>query len=288
MTRTMIAASVVVALAMSAPAFAQGRSQAHKKGTPAPPSRNDLAAPVVSVSSGGGPPLAWIDDATVLEPGGVSLAISALRWSGSGLDEVNFPVVDFALGLAPRVQLSASVPRVIGAADPNGAVGGLGTSYFSAKIAVLNSEKYAVKLAVSPTLEVLSPGVVEWLAPGEHRVQVGFPVSAEIDRGSLRLYGSAGYFTRGVWFTGAGAGVAVNDKVAVSAGFSRAWRRADVPGVPLGERDRNEISGGASYAVTPSVHVFGSIGRTIMTLEENGAGTTIGGGVAVFFTAPAK
>ena len=33
-----------------------------------------------------------------------------------------------------------------------------------------------------------------------------------------------------------------------------------------------------------AVRVFGSISRTIATVEENGAGTTIGGGVSMFFS----
>jgi hypothetical protein len=80
----------------------------------------------------------------------------------------------------------------------------------------------------------------------------------------------------------------VNEKTAVSGGFSRSWRRAVTPDVPLGDRDRNELSGSVSYAVGPSVRVFGSLGRTIATLDENGAGTVIGGGVSFFFTAPSK
>jgi len=289
MIRQILAASAIAALAVSTPALAQGNSQGHKKSAPAPPSRNDLVAPsMTTAGSGAASPIAWVDDATVLDSGGVAIAISMLRWSGSGLSEVNAPVVDIALGLTPRVQFSASVPRVVGSADPGGAAGGLGTSYFSAKIGVFNSKKQGAKLAVSPTLEVLSPGVVGSLAPGEHRVQVGFPVSAEIDRGPVRLYGATGYFTRGAWFTGAGAGIVVNEKAAVSAGFSRSWRRAGTPDVPLGDRDRNELSGSVSYAVAPSVRVFGSFGRTIATLEENGAGTTIAGGVSLFFTAPVK
>ena len=289
MIRRVLTAGAIAALAVSTPAFAQGNSQGHKKSAPAPPSRNDLAVPsTASVGSGGASPIAWVDDATVLESGGVAIAVSMLRWSGSGLSEVNVPVVDIALGLTRRVQFSASVPRVVGSADPDGAAGGLGTSYFSAKIGVFNSKKRSAKLAVSPTLEVLSPGVIGALAPGEHRVQVGFPVSAEIDRGPVRLYGATGYFTRGAWFTGGGAGIVVNAKTAVSGGFSRSWRRAATPDVPLGERDRNEVSGSVSYAVAPSVRVFGSLGRTIATREENGAGTTIGGGVSFFFTAPVK
>src|SRR5205807_1377612 len=83
------------------------------------------------------------------------------------------------------------------------AVGGLGTTYFTAKIGVAENRTHTAKLAVLPTIEVLSPGVVQGLAPGEHRVQLGLPVSGELDRGPLRLYGAAGYFTRGAWFTGA-------------------------------------------------------------------------------------
>jgi hypothetical protein len=248
-----------------------------------PPSRNDLVAPsTAAVSSGGATPLAWLDDASVLQPGGVSVAISVLRWNGSGISEVNFPVVNIALGLTRRVQFSASVPHVIGSADPYGAAGGLGTSYFSSKIGLFDNGKSSVKVAVSPTLEVLSPGVVDMLPPGEHRIQLGLPISMEIERGPARIYGGTGYFTRGAWFTGAGGSYFVNDRVSVFGSLSRAWRRSNIPDVPLGERDRNEISGGASYSVSPAVHVFGSIGRTIATLEENGAGRTIAVGVSFF------
>jgi hypothetical protein len=282
-----VLASAVLALAVSLPAFAQGKSQSHKKNnsTPTPPSRNDLAAPSPSAaaSSGGATPLAWLDDATVLVPGGVSLAISALRWSGTGTSEVNFPVVDVAIGLTRRVQFSANVPHVVGSADPYGAAGGLGTVYFGSKIGVIDGNA-PVKVAVSPTVEVLSPAVAAALPPGEHRVQLGFPVSAEIGRGSMRVYGGAGYFTRGAWFTGAGGTCAVDERVSIFASFSRAWRRTDDPSVPVGERDRNEVSGGLSYGLTPAVHVFGSVGRTIATLDENGAGMTFAGGVSFFFT----
>ena len=271
---------VLLAFAMSAPALAQGKSQSHKKNGsgPKPPSRNDLVVPTVTSSSGGAP-LAWLDDASLLDPGGVSVGVSAMHWSGSGLSEVNAPIVDAALGLTRRVQLSASVPHVVGSADPAGAAGGIGTSYFSSKIGVLDRHS-GFKMAVSPTIEVLGPGVVDSLTSGQHRVQLGFPASAEIDRGPARVYAGAGYFTRGAWFTGIGGSYAVNARVSAFSSLTRAWRRADVPGVPIGDRDRNEVSGGASYAVTGAVHVFGSIGRTLATLDENGAGTTVAGGAS--------
>jgi hypothetical protein len=129
---------------------------------------------------------------------------------------------------------------------------------------------------------MLGSGVLQSLEPGARRVQFGLPVSAELDRGALRLFAGGGYFSGGVWFSGVGGGIRVTPKVFLSGSFSRAWRRADVPDVPS-DRDRNEISGSAAYAVTPRISVFGSLGRTIATLDENGAGTTLGCGVSWFF-----
>lgn len=279
---------LVVLLFASTSAFAQGNSQSHKKpSTPAPPSRNELSAPAVGVGGGGGTagstPFAWIDDATLLPEGSMAASLSVMRWNNGDISEVDVPVVAAAVGVAPRLQLSASVPRVA----PNndlGTTGTLGTSFISAKVAVIDDTKRHFKIAVSPTLELLSPGVVEALGM-DRRVQFGVPVSAEIDRGSLRLYASSGYFSSGTWFAGAGATMSVNDKVAVSVGLSRAWRGSDLPDIPLGDRDRKEVSGAAAYALTSKVSVFASIGQTFATLDENGAGTSIGAGVSVFLPA---
>src|SRR6185436_9300963 len=94
----LLVASACVALACSTTAFAQGKSQqkGKKDGAPAPPSRNELAAPaVVAPSPTGATPLAWIDDASLLAPGVVSLSMSAMRWSGAGdagISEVDVPI----------------------------------------------------------------------------------------------------------------------------------------------------------------------------------------------------
>jgi len=287
-----VLASAVLALAVSAPALAQGKSQQHKKNPPAPPSRSDLAAPsgvsLPAMAVAGPTPFAWVDDASLLEAGSVSIALSVARWQGSGISEVDVPVIDAAIGLAPRVHLTMSVPRVVGSEDPLGPVGGMGTSYFSAKIAALNDAKRGLKLSVAPTLEVLGSGVLQSTTAGERRAHFGLPVSVELDRGRARLYAGGGYFTRGVWFTGAGVGSRVNDKLFVSGGFSRSWRGSDVPDVPLSDRDRKEITGSVSYTVTSQVSVYGALGRTLATLDENGAGTSLVGGVSFFFAPPRK
>src|SRR4026207_296122 len=119
-TRTVLA-SVMLALAVSIPAWAQGRSQQHKK-NPAPPSRSDLAAPAgvsrPATAVAGPAPLAWVDDASLREAGSVSIALSVARWQGGGISEVDVPVIDAAIGLAPRVPPTVNVPAGGGRQEP--------------------------------------------------------------------------------------------------------------------------------------------------------------------------
>jgi hypothetical protein len=121
----------------------------------------------------------------------------------------------------------------------------------------------------------------------QDRVRWGVPVSAEVSSGPTRLYGGGGYFSPGLWFSGVAVAFRINDKSTASVGVSRAWRTTDIPDLPLSARDRKDLSGGASYALRRQVSVFGSIGRTFATLDENGAGTSISGGLSFVFAADA-
>jgi hypothetical protein len=264
---------------------AQGKSnQPH--GHPAPPSSNPLPIASVAAPGFGAMPLAWVDDANLMEPGAMAIDLSISRWQGNGIGETDVPVVNVAVGVTDRFQFAASVPRVVGN-DASGVVGGLGTTYFSGKYAAYAHDRLGLKVAVAPTLELLGTGVLQALAPGETRAQFGVPVSLEIDRNGRRFYASGGWFSRGVWFAGAGAGMQVAPRVGVSASFSHSWTGPiDLTGgVP---RDRTELSGGVAYALVPHVSVFGSLGHTIATLDENGAGTTVSGGVSIYISPPAS
>jgi hypothetical protein len=276
-------AAGVIVMALAAPVLAQGNGNGQGHGKGAPPSRNELAPVAVVTPVVNATPLAWIDDATLLDPNTMVLSLSAVRWQGAGLSEVDFPISDVAMGLAPRVQLSASVPRVVGSADPGGAAGGVGTSFFSFKVGVASNRARTVKLAVAPTMQLLGEAVAATLGPNQSRVRWGLPVSAEVDRGPLRVYGGGGYFSPGLWYTGAAFGLQTSPKVTINGGFSRAWRGANGLDIPLSDRDRKEISGGAAYALTPHLTAFGSIGTTVMTFDDNGAGTTLSGGVSFWF-----
>src|SRR5215813_7057757 len=87
------------------------------------PSRSTL--PSSALTSSIASPFAWLDDGRILPPATVTLAVSTLHWQGTGVSEVDAPVTSIAAGVAPRVQLGASIPHIIGNADPTGAVGGL-------------------------------------------------------------------------------------------------------------------------------------------------------------------
>jgi hypothetical protein len=294
-TRALLAAGVALTLAASTPAIAQGNSNGHGQGNAngnggsnhgTPPSRNTLTAPPTAAapsSSGGGTPLAWIDDATLLDSGAASVGLSAMRWQGAGTSEVDAPVVDGAVGLVQRVQFSASIPRSLGSSSPDGAVGGVGTSFFSSKVAALENHARTFRVAVAPTLELLGGGVAASLGPGESRMRWGLPVSAEFDRGVMRVYGGGGHFSPGVWYGGAAVAIRATPRVGVTVGFSRAWYRTDAAGVPLSARDRKELTGGVSYTANRRISLFGSLARTLATLEANGAGTTLSGGLSLYF-----
>jgi hypothetical protein len=269
-------AGVALVLAAALPVHAQGNSNG--KGNPhksTPPSSSPMPGPVTGPTATASP-IAWLDDASLLAPGSMALTISTMRWSGTDLSETHFPIVEAAAGLTPRVQVGVNVPHVVGSPD---GTGGFGTSFISAKIGVLTKES-GLKLAVSPMIEILAAGAMQAL-PSEGRTQFGVPVSAEYTQGSTRLFASTGFFSHGVWFAGGGAGIQATPRVGVTASFTRSWTGADVTGVG---RDRQELSGAVSYFVKSQIAVYGALGSTIATTDENGAGTTVSGGVTFLFT----
>ena len=173
--------------------------------------------------------------------------------------------------------MAMSLPRVLGSDDPAGPQGGWGTTFANVKIGVLQADRHGFNLAAAPTVEILS----EAAATDRSRVQWGLPVSADIERGGARVYGSTGYFSPGVWFAGAGVATKVRKRGGVSLSFSRSWS-SPAPADPTGETPtRNDLSAGTSFDVTPSLALFGSFGQTIATSPQYGGGHTFSIGVAL-------
>jgi hypothetical protein len=276
--RAMTGAMLTVAIA--APAWAQGKSEQHKG---KPPSSSPLPSPTtVAPPAPGTVPFAWIDDASVLPAGTTAWSLSALRWQGPDVGETYAPVVGVVAGVAPRLQVGVSVPRVV-ADDTIGLQSGLGTSYLSAKIALPMRAKSHLKVAFAPTLEILGTGSLQALPPGESRVHFGLPVSVEVDRKRVRLFGGGGFFSQGVLFAGGGVALELQRRWGASAALSRAWTTDALGAIAT---DRKELSGSLAYSPRSRISVFGSIGQTVGTTDQDGAGTTISGGV-MFLLVPA-
>src|SRR6516225_9953760 len=106
-----VMASAALVLAFASPLCAQGKGNG--QGNPhksSPPSSSPLPSPAIGPAIGPAPgasPLAWLDDASLLAPGSASLTFGTSFWSGTDLSEVNFPIIDAAVGLTPRVQIGA-------------------------------------------------------------------------------------------------------------------------------------------------------------------------------------
>lgn len=283
----------VCALIVAAPpARAQGNSQnAHannasknsglgKSGKAKTPNQSTLPPSTGIAGPAAATPFAWIDDATLMAPRTVWVGTSMVRWSGDGVSEVSVPVIDAAAALSPRVQVAMSMPRVLGSGDPAGPQAGWGTAFANVKIGLLRADKDGFNVAAAPTIEILSAAAIADTA-NESRVQWGLPVSADIERGAARVYGSTGYFSPGVWFVGAGLADHVRPRVGISLSFSRSWSSSVSSDPTIEAPKRNELSAGGSFDVTPNVAVFGSIGQTIATAPENGGGRTFSVGVAL-------
>jgi len=269
-------AFVLTAIVLAASAFAGpgAASAAPGKGTSSPPSRSKLPS-ASAIATSIATPFAWVDDASLLPAGSGALTIGAANWIGTNASEAVLPIVAGAAGLAPRFQLSAQVPYIVGD-DAAGIAGGWGTSYLTGKIALLR-EDGGLKLAVAPTLQLLGTSVV--LSSTDSRAHWGIPVSAEFDEGIARVFASGGYFSGGIGFVGAGIGVDVNARISLSGTLSRAWSSDSVGTTTIPGSDRTEIVGGAAFNLTSHIAIFGSVGQTIATSDANGAGTTLVGGM---------
>lgn len=294
-TRTLAAVGAVIALAVAAPSFAQGKSGngngngGGKAPKSTPPSHSPLASvtPAVAASApaavgGSAMPFAWVDDASVLPQGVAAASISMMGWYGSDLSQSYAPVVGLSAGVTPRLQVGASLPHVV-ANDTNGVAGGMGTAFLSAKLALVGGDQAPVKIAAAPTIEILGPSAQQSFAPGTGRAQFGVPVSVEVDHDALRTFVSGGGFTPGVWFIGGGLGAQVTKSVGLATQVSQSRTSKTADGSIT---VRHELSASAAYTAVPRLSVFGSISRTFATSDQNGAGTTLSGGLVVLLSAP--
>jgi len=272
------AAFVVASMAMTTTAAAQGRGRPKAPKPPATTTPDPGAAPVLPVTfrQFG----SWLDDASAPTPGEGRTGIGVGYWRMSGGSQIDVPMIDLGYGFTDRIQASASVPFYRTSFE--GATSrGLDDVYLSVKYTAIDpaSNDSQFGLAVSPVMEVLSAGA------SDGRVHFAVPVSVELRRQPFRVYGSAGYFTRGSVFSGGAIEWVSSSGLAFTGALTQSYSLKEdalLDALGIG-RQRVDATAGVAYAIVESAAAYVSVGRSLSSLEEGGTSLSLAGGVSFRF-----
>ena len=301
--------AVAIGLGMAAPAHAQGNGRpknpkATKPTTPSPTTTtpatgtsstttttttpvSTTTAPVTTVDAFAGAPSyrqfgSWLEDASAQTPGEGYTNIGFGYWRMSGMSQTNVPMLGAGIGLSDRLGVSATVPFYrtnVGGASSRG----MDDVYLGASYNVFDPTLTVSEfgLSVGTVMEVLSAD------NGDGRMHFAFPVALELRRAPFRVYGSAGYFTRGAVFSG-GALEWVGPRQWIVSGILTQSRsiKADATLDTLAvSRSRAEVMASFAHAIGGSATGYVSVGRSLSSLAEGGTSLAINGGVSVRFSA---
>jgi len=279
----LIAAVLVAAVAFGSPSPARAQGNGRPKGP-----RPTATTTTTSTTSTGAAPStvttypqfgAWLDDASALGKGDGSASIGAGYWRLDGMTQTNVPMLSGALGVTDRMHVSASVPfyRI---AAPAFSAQGLDDVYLSAKYMLLDPTLTVseVGLAISPVVEILSADATDG------RVHFALPVSVELRRMPFRVYGSAGYFTRGALFGGGAVEWTSANGVSVTGAVMQSYSTKTISTTGQ-ERSHADVSMGLSAPVTGAMSAYGSVGRSLTSVASGGASLAVTGGVSFRFSA---
>ena len=290
-TASFLVGSVLCVL-MAQPARAQGKGHGnafgHAKGSTSAGAAATASTPGAAAADAGGGPApdtgvrnfgTWLDDASVLAPGGGFSSFSVGYWRLSSFSEIDAPSFDVAFGLTKRVQVGASVPVYHASAPGAPAVRGIGDLYLSSKVQLREPAPGSFGFAVVPLIHVLSAEP----ATGTSRVGWAVPVSLEYQGTGWRAYGSTGYFSRGSLFASAAIELPVGNRTWVTGTLSQSHSlRDDATADALGlSANRTDVSGGVTWAASDAVALFGAIGRTLSRDDGSATKLFVSGGLSV-------
>lgn len=280
---------VVAGLVIPGFAFAQGNGRPKAPRAPAPTTTSPTTSSATAVTPDAAPPVssfrqfgAWLDDAsapTWRGEGYTSIGIGYFRLAGSS--QMSVPMLGMGMGLSDRLQVSASVP-FYRTSSAGATYSGLDDMYFGAKYTIVDPTLTLSEfgLAVNPLVEVLSAG-------NPDRVHFALPVSVELRRQPFRVYGSAGYFTRGSVFSG-GALEWTGARLIVTGSLSQSYSiKEDLALDSIGvSRQHLSVSGSAAVPLTSRAAGFVSVGRSLTSPEQGGTSLALSGGLSIRFSAP--
>jgi hypothetical protein len=280
---------VAIALTLPREADAQGR------GRPKGP-QGTGAAGTVSVSpatTGGGASAGnaaastfrqfgvWLDDASGPTPGEGRLGIGAGYWRSPESSLADLPIVDVSYGVHSRFQLAATVP-FYRSTYQGATFRGLDDVYLSGKVIAVDpaSGDRRFGLAVTPVFEILSAGYAD------DRLHWALPVSVEARMSPVRVYGSAGYFSRGAAFGGAAVEWSTPAGPMITAGLTQSFSTTDDP-IAAATGGRSDVSVSVAHALTDAVAAYLSFGRSLTSPDDSRTTFGIAGGLSFTFS-PAR
>ena len=290
--RILITMLAVCTLATASIVFAQGNPHGlppgQTKRAPKVPNTSGLVAsvdPAVDVSAAPSTRVrsfgAWLDDASTLQPGEAWLSLSMSKWSMPIATGADIPAVDLSVGVARAVQMSMTLPYFKVSDREGNRLDGFGDMYLASKIVLRDAATKSFGVSIGPTLEYLSR--TSTTGTGLSRVNWILPLNLERRLVAGRLYGSTGYFTRGVFFASGAFEWPLNDKLVASAALSHSYVTDDeAMSEAIGlSRRRMDAGGTMAYSVSPALAVFGSVGRTMWKRDEDSTDVVVTGGVSV-------
>ena len=241
------------------------------------PSTASTAVPISTYRQFG----AWLDDASAAGSGEGYTSIGVGHWRMLGSTQTNLPMLGVGLGVTDRMQVGASVPFYRASYD-GGSATGMDDVYLSAKYTLIDPTLTLSEfgLAISPTMEVLSAG-----SP-DGRVHFAIPVSVELRRQPFRIYGSAGLFTRGSFFSGAALEWSSPVGMVLTGALTPSYSLKDdavLDSMGIGSQ-RSDVSLGVAYPLGTMAATFVNVGRSLTSLEEGGTSLALSGGISFRFT----
>jgi hypothetical protein len=250
--------------------------------------------PAPAVGGGSGSPTSaitlasWLDDAETLAPGAFTVSLSIGRAESPDGGETDLPL-DAAVGVSSRVQVSASLPYYWASYNDGYQASGRGNTYLACKVKLADPHQHTVGLAVAPMLEVLSDASVSDPTLGLSRVNWALPVSVQAGLGGGRLFGTAGYFSRGAIFLAGALEHGVGGRTTLTGALSYMYdtSRSDTSDLTGLGRSRLDATVSAAVRLRPSLFAFGAVGRTISSLDQNGAKLLASAGISYSFS-PAR
>jgi hypothetical protein len=284
-SRIVVIAVTCVVFVMGTPVRAQGIGRAGppatapgqaKKATTSPRSpttpNQSLPEPSRRLQTFG----SWLDTADVNAPGETWMWVSTAYWRSRALREINAPAIGLSVGVAPRAQLSVSVPYYF-LTDPSGLTSrGFGAWYVTSKFAVTRNHR--VNVSTSPTLEILN-----WSASNIRRVNFLLPVNAQTYAGPFRVYGSTGYVSRGAVFGSGALEWSARDRLTFTTSIAHSYSvvsdpTSDALGIP---RHRTDASTGLYLSLRPTIVLFASVSRTFTPVNETSGRLALSSGVTL-------